>query len=321
MKKTLSFALVLVGAFSVAVARFAAAGEPVGYLEGLWLLAVLATVVLFGGCALVPERVVALQSMPWTFQIRRNLDLGFQSLTYETFHTNWWSRGTHYLLAPEQVAWFVLLGAWHPWLPIAAFTGLALQAALLGEHPFSILLCLAWGAVILLAHGLLLTMGAERAVPVAQAFLLIAALVRVLGHLSEPLPPMLAERSDRFARPSDVGLRPRTLFIAIAGYVSEFASALPGRLFVVQLYQLSLACGYQPRTTADRGELKRSSRRIRQEGWRAHPETAPLFEPLLGSSALTSTTPPARSALVYGEPSGTPAGHPALFRRNASSDN
>lgn len=280
--------------------QFALAEEPLGSIERLWQLSLLASVVLFLGCMLVPKYLVSLQSMPWAFQPRYNLDLDFQAITYETYHGKHWSRGTHYALVPEQVAWFVLLAAWHPWLPVAALAGLSLQAVAMREHPFSAILILSYASIAALGYAVLWLGGGQLIVPGAQAFLLLAAALRVVGHASEPLPPMLLERTDRFTPLRDARLHPLMLLILVAGYVSEFASALPGRLFNVQVYQFALALGYRPRRSSDRATLKNWSERIHRDGWCAYPKTAALFRDLLPDpdsqpSPLPATTPLPRS--------------------------
>jgi hypothetical protein len=246
--------------------------DPAVIIDLVWSALVFASAVLFVACDLIPHRVVHLQSMPWTFQPSRVTDLSFQAVTYEAFHTSPWSQRAHLLLAPEALAWLVLLGTWHgalPWVAAALLTG---QAVRMGEPDFGRLLGGVWWAMTATAAVLLLLFPAVALATAMKAWLVVAALIRTVSHAAEPIPPMLAEETDQFVPLSLGVLSPRFVAVGLAGIVSEFASALPFRLFPVVVYHAALDRGLVPERTPDAVELGHTAQRIHAQGWRAYPE-------------------------------------------------
>ena len=89
----------------------------------LWWSTIAISCLFLLACHLLPREIAPIQSMPWTFQWRRNLDLDFQSVTYAAYHTNALSRGSHLTLGLEAVAWFTLIASIHWSLNLALIVG------------------------------------------------------------------------------------------------------------------------------------------------------------------------------------------------------
>lgn len=247
-------------------------------LDIVWWTTLAGTVALYVACHVVPGVVVRWQSMPWTFQLPRNLDLPFQAVTYEAFHREPLSRGSHFLLVVEQVAWFVLLTLIHPALLVPAVGLLAWQAQRYGERRFALGLSALWAVLALTGWATVAWTGVAWSYDAARVLLMVAAGLRVVGHATEPVPPMLVESSDRFVPLGRSALQPRMLGVGLVGYLSEFASSLPFRLFPVQVYLMALDAGYTPEVAPDKASLARDAAAVHEGGWRAWAPTAALFE-------------------------------------------
>lgn len=227
-------------------------------------------------CHLIPERVARIQSMPWTFQVARNLDLSFQTVTYAAYHRDALSRGSHLTLGPEQLAWFVVLFA-ADWRLAAGMLALLLaQAVALREPRFAALLVAAWAIIAALGFGVVSLLGSGAWVA-AAAFLMACAAFRTAGHALEPIPPLIARPTDQFVPLRELGFSPKLLVTLAAGYISEFVSALPPRLFIVQVYWLALKMGYQPRHTVTWQDAADTARAVGAVGWRAYPGVADIL--------------------------------------------
>lgn len=235
-------------------------------------------------CHLVPHEVAPIQSMPWTFQCKRNLDLDFQSVTYATYHTNALSRGTHLTLGLEAIAWFTLTAHMHWSLTLALLVLLAWQALELQEARFALFLMSVWVVIAAIGTSLADTslLGLSWRLP--ASFLIGSAIFRTLGHALEDIPPLIATREDRFVPMKEMPNPSKLLVTLPAGYISEFVSAFPPRLFVVQVFYLFQKLGYEPVRSLPWHEASRLAARIERDGWKAYPPVGTLIEPLLQDS-------------------------------------
>ena len=250
-------------------------------MVSLWLVAswwgTLAVSALFVlACHLIPERIARIQSMPWTFQVARNLDLSFQTVTYAAYHRDALSRGSHLTLGPEQIAWFTVLFAADWRLAAGMLALLVAQAVALWEPRFAVLLVAVWFALAGLGWALVSALGSGIWVA-AAAFLMACAAIRTAGHALEPIPPLIVRPTDRFVPLREIGASPKLLVTLAAGYISEFVSALPPRLFIVQVYWLALKMGYQPRHTVTWQDAAETARAVGARGWRAYPGVANIL--------------------------------------------
>ena len=75
---------------------------------------------------------------------------------------------------------------------------------------------------------------------------------------------------------------PAKLLITLpAGYISEFVSALPPRLFIVQVFHFFQKLGYRPTNALSWSEASAIGERVGVEGWKAYPPVSELIEPLV----------------------------------------
>lgn len=247
-------------------------------LEWLWHAVLGATVAFYVATYVAPRAVMALQSMPWAFHLDKNVGLDFQSVLYATYHTRWFSRFTHLTIPLEQVAWLVVFAFIHPAVLGVALLLLGAQALLCRELPLAIFVLIAWATVAGAALLGIRLLGVEVAYGWAVVVLLATALVRFVGHAVEPLPPMLVERSDQFVAMARVReMTHKVPFTFLLGYLSEFASGLPLRLFIVQVSWLAQALGYRPRRVMPWAQARRIAAEIHARGWRAYAPVAQLM--------------------------------------------
>jgi len=76
---------------------------------------------------------------------------------------------------------------------------------------------------------------------VSIAMLIASGIIRFVGHFAEPAPPMMLDDTDQFVKITPKTINYKLAIMPIYGYVAEFSSGLPNRLFTVQvsyIYQL-----------------------------------------------------------------------------------
>lgn len=247
-----------------------------------WVTAV-ATVLFFIACYAFPGPMTKLVSMPTAFRIDKNLgieSLEMQSVTYASYHTNWFSNTTHAGFIVDGLGWYVLL--WHYTGPIGVVVLLGwqiYQARSYRERVFTIGLVITWGAIAVGAYGLLLWLGADQAVLLAMYALVAMGLWRFVGHVAEPIPPDVAGNT-RFSRMNDVDLSPKILVTMVLGYVAEFAAGLPFRLLNFWVYSVLVKVfKFQPEITIDLTSIEAQRDQIHVEGWSGARSTAHLAPP------------------------------------------
>jgi hypothetical protein len=254
-----------------------------GAIEQIFWATAVATVLFFVACYTLPGPMTGLVSMPTAFRIDKNLgieSLEMQSVTYASYHTNWFSNTTHAGFLVDGVAWYVLL--WH----FVGLPGVALllvwqiyQARSYRERVFTIGLIITWGAVAAGAFGLLEWLGAGEAVLLAMYALVAMGLWRFIGHVAEPVPPDVAG-NQRFARMKDVDLSPKILVTMVLGYVAEFAAGLPFRLLNFWVYSVLVKIfRFHPEVTVDLIEIEAQRDQIHEVGWSGARSTAHLAPP------------------------------------------
>jgi hypothetical protein len=221
-----------------------------------------------------------LVSMPTAFRIDKNLgieSLELQSVTYASYHTNWFSNTTHAGFVLDGLAWYVLV--WH-------FTGAIGVGLLLGwqvfqartyrEKVFTIGLVVTWAAIAAGAYLVVRQLGSADAAELAMFALIAMGLWRFVGHVAEPIPPDVAGNK-KFARIQDVNLSPRIVLTVILGYVAEFAAGLPFRLLNFWVYSVLVkGFKFQPHLTIDLGDIESQRDSIHEHGWSGGRSTAHL---------------------------------------------
>lgn len=243
----------------------------------------IATVLFFFACYLFPAPMTRLVSMPTAFRIDKNLgieSLEMQSVTYASYHTNWFSNTTHAGFVVDGLAWYVLL--WHFTGPVGVGLLLAwqvYQARSYRERVFTVGLVVTWAAIAALAYVFLDWAGAEEAVAVSMYSLVAMGLWRFVGHVAEPIPPDVAGNT-KFAKMADVDLSPKILVTMVLGYVAEFAAGLPFRLLNFWVYSVLVKIfRFQPEITIDLTSIEAQRDQIHVDGWSGARSTAHLAPP------------------------------------------
>jgi hypothetical protein len=238
------------------------------------------TIAFFFACYLLPGPMTRLVSMPTAFRIDKNLGieaLELQSVTYASYHTNWFSNTTHAGFIVDGLAWYALV--WHFTGPVGVGLLLAwqvFQARSYREKVFTIGLVVTWSAIAAGAYLIVDQLGSADAVDLAMFSLITMGLWRFVGHAAEPIPPDVAGNK-KFARIQDVDLGPRILLTVILGYVAEFAAGLPFRLLNFWVYSILVKVfNFQPRVTIDLGAIESQRDSIHQHGWSGGRSTAHL---------------------------------------------
>ena len=246
-----------------------------------WTTSIL-TVLFFVACYLFPGPMTSLVSMPTAFRVDRNLGveaLEMQSVTYASYHTNWFSNTTHAGFMVDGVAWYLL--AWHFTGPVGVGLLLAwqvYQARSYREKAFTWGLVVTWGAIAALAYVLTSRLGSREAVELAMYSLVAMGLWRFAGHIAEPIPPDVAGNKN-FAPMKDVDLRPKIIITIFLGYVAEFAAGLPFRLLNFWVYSVLVKVfHFSPEMTIDLADIESQRESIHREGWAGGRSTAYLSD-------------------------------------------
>lgn len=250
------------------------------WIEPFFWATCVATTIFYAACYVVPGPMTRLVSMPTAFRVDRNLGvdaLAMQSVTYASYHTNWFSNTTHGGFIVDGIAWYVLV--WHFIGPLGVGVLLAwqvYQAASYRERVFTIGLTATWGLVAGAAFLALDQLGEGRTVELAMYGLVSMGLWRFVGHIAEPIPPDVAGNK-RFAKIKDVELRPRIAVTVVLGYIAEFAAGLPFRLLNFWVYSVLIKVfGFRPQFTIDRGDIESQRDSIHRHGWAGGRSTAYL---------------------------------------------
>lgn len=254
-----------------------------GAIEPIFWVTAVTTILFFVACYAFPGPMTRLVSMPTAFRIDKNLgieSLEMQSVTYASYHTNWFSNTTHAGFIVDGLAWYVLL--WHFTGPI----GVALlliwqiyQARSYRERVFTVGLVITWGAIAAGAYLAIQTLGADEAVLAAMHGLVAMGLWRFVGHVAEPVPPDVAGNA-KFARMQDVDLSPKILVTMVLGYIAEFAAGLPFRLLNFWVYSVLVKVfKFDPEITIDLTAIETQRDQIHEHGWSGAASTAHLASP------------------------------------------
>lgn len=250
------------------------------WIEPIFWATCVATIIFYTACYALPGPMTRLVSMPTAFRVDRNLGveaLAMQSVTYASYHTNWFSNTTHGGFVVDGIAWYLLV--WH----FAGPPGVGVllvwqiyQAASYRERVFTIGLTATWVFVAAAAFLALEQLGAGTSLELAMYGLVSMGLWRFVGHIAEPIPPDVAGNV-KFARLKDVELRPKIAVTIVLGYIAEFAAGLPFRLLNFWVYSVLVhVFGFRPRHTIDRGEIEIQRDSIHRHGWAGGRSTAYL---------------------------------------------
>lgn len=205
-------------------------------INTIWWVTIGGTILLFLISYFFPYRKIA-KVLPLTimFNPKENLDLDFQSVGYEMMHTTFLARSTHYTIFIDAFLWFIIFTAIHPIVGILALILMGYQSLKIGEISFTISFILIGIMYFSLALFISHTFPISMVWLTVVTTLLFTAFLRFIGHINEPAPPLLLEQSDQFVKVSSKNLNWKVLIMPFYGFVAEFASGLPFRLFIVQV--------------------------------------------------------------------------------------
>ena len=106
------------------------------------------------------------------------------------------------------------------------------------------------------------------AVLLSKVILMLGGLIRMIGHSAELMPPLLLERSDQFVKLTAQNINYKIPLVALIGYVAEFSSGLPNRLFPVQVNYLYQAIfRVKPQTTLPWQDIELSAKKVLTGGY------------------------------------------------------
>jgi len=267
---------------TVTLAGLVAAAWLTDLAEPVFVVLAAAGALLYIACYLVPAPMRRIISVPEAFHIGENWGpRGFdmQAVSYASYHTTTLAAITHLGFALDAAAWVVL--AWHflGWFGVAA-VGLVKAAQLLSyrEPRLATVLAIQW---LLVAGGAAVAwslMGPEAAVLASMATVVVMAIWRTIGHVTEPVPPGVSGTS-QFVALEDVGIKPSLGLSFIVGIVAEFSAGIPFRLLDVWTYDVLLRrLGFRTESVVGYDELDRQRQAIFASGWGAAPATAHLAQ-------------------------------------------
>ena len=235
----------------------------------LWVLTLVAMVALYIVCNVLPDRIVG-HYLPLhnVFKPHTNVDLDYQSIGYAMLHTRWITRITHYTIIFEVMLWFVVFQSWHWGVPVMALVAISIQSLFIGDKKFGLCFILMGTATFAAATYFIYVLGLQNAVLLSKVLLMMGGLMRMVGHSWELMPPLLLNKSDQFVKLTAKNVNYKIPLVAVIGYVAEFSSALPNRLFPVQvnfLYQTIFRV--KPQTTLPWSEIELSARKVVAGGY------------------------------------------------------
>ncbi|AFK04598.1 hypothetical protein Emtol_3470 [Emticicia oligotrophica DSM 17448] len=238
-------------------------------INQIWTITLIATVVLYILCNLLPDRIVGMfLPLHNVFKPQTNIDLDYQSIGYVLLHTTWATRITHSTIIIEAVLWFVIFESWHWTIPFAALTMIVIQSVLIGDKKFGI-------AFIVI--GLLTYFGAvftiqlweiTNAVLIAKVLLMLGGLMRMLSHSAELVPPLLINKTDQFEKLDLNKITFRLLLSSPIGYIGEFGSSLPNRILPIQVNYINQTLfGITPEKNLSWNEISESAKKVLLGGY------------------------------------------------------
>jgi len=245
-------------------------------------------IVLYMLCYLAPRLMTRIISAPRAFRLDENYGhkaFEMQVVSYASYHSAWLADVTHIGFFVEGLAWSVLafqLGG------VPALVGLVMlkvaQVRSYQDITFGRMLVLLW-LIVVIAAGLIPSVS-DSASLLAMGVLVVLPAWRVIGHVTEPVPPGVSG-SGMFVPLEDNGLSATLGLSLVVGYVAEFASGIPFRLADVWAYDIATrAFGYGSDTLPSRSDIVHQRAMIFESGWAAAPSTAHL---VTASSAGATT--------------------------------
>lgn len=248
-----------------------------GVLPGLFLATLVCSLLLLIVCHAAPGPLSRWNSVPWAFQLQRAADTELHCTLYAVYHSTLLGKSSHWFFLLDVVAWFALLQGVHPALLYVMLAALMFLASRVRDRVTAFALVLTWAGCAALSVWAAAALGGHAA-PWAMALLVGNGVLRFLGHVREPVPPMVGEAVDRFRPLREAHLGARVVLIAWIGYLSEFTAGLPWGLVRVHVAWLVDRVRHRGRPGAW-GAAVTLGQEIRAGGFKVHPTLAALIRP------------------------------------------
>merc|ERR1719482_1243226 len=188
------------------------------------------------GCYCAPEGMQAVMSMPETFRFENNFGptaLELQTVTYEAYHTTFIAQASHHTFLTDSMMWGALSWRVGPVGPCALVAFGFLQGRSFQVDGFARLLAAFW--LFCVGAGFTIHLPGN-SLEIASFGLVAGALLKVIGHAIEPVPPGILAPTFAPLDTAKVSDLPKLAGGMIAGYFAEFFSGLPWRLPAIWLY-------------------------------------------------------------------------------------
>ena len=238
-------------------------------INQLWLFTITAMVALYILCNVLPDRIAG-HFLPLhnVFKPHTNVDLDFQSIGYAMLHTKWVTRITHYTIIIEVLLWFVIFQSWHWSIPFIVLTAILVQSVFIGDIKFGLCFIIMGTVTLMGGNYAIRILGMHDAVLLSEVVLMTGGLVRMIGHSAEPMPPLLLDKTDQFVKLTSDNINYKIPLVAVIGYVAEFSSALPNRLFPVQVnYLYQTIFRVNPKATLPWRQIEVSAKSVLTGGY------------------------------------------------------
>lgn len=243
--------------------------ENVAIINLIWVITLVSMVVLYVLCNILPNRIIGkLLPLHIVFKPKTNFDLDFQSIGYALLHTKWINRITHYTIFLDAILWFVIFQFWHWSIAPTILAAILLQAILIGDKKFGVSFLIMGGLAFLGGALIIQYAGMQNAVLISKVVLMTGALLRMISHSFELMPPLVLSKTDQFVPLNHRTINWKIPVLTFVGYVAEFSSALPNRLFPVQInYLHQKMLGIKPITNMPWSEIKTKSQNVLKGGY------------------------------------------------------
>jgi len=241
--------------------------------------------ILFIGCLISPKLMIRINSVPWAFHPIYNTDITYQTVLYIALHEKSINLLSHLTIATDSIFWFIILLNMNYIVFPLFITLLLVQAYYIYRKTpsflFIILLLLSWLTSITCAYNIAEYIGWDLMEQVSIIFISISAFMRVITHSVEQIPPGVASilyidnkpKYDVFKKYKEKNLtlekKSWLLMCFLQGYIAEFISSLPCRLFIVHVFYLADMIGINIPSIGSWKKLTEQAIAIRNNGWKA----------------------------------------------------
>jgi len=241
--------------------------------------------ILFIGCIVSPKLMIRINSVPWAFHPSYNMDIAYQTVLYIALHEKYINKLSHLTIATDSIFWFIILLNIHNSIFPIFCVLLLLQAYGIYKKTLSLVfvfaLLFSWLTSISLAYIIGNYFGWDISYQVSIIFISISAFLRVITHSVEQIPPGVASiynnKYDVFQKYKEtnltIGKKCWLLMCFLQGYIAEFISSLPCRLFIVHVFYLVDKLVNIP-TIGSWKIITEHAIAVRKNGWTASPYTS-----------------------------------------------